>query len=101
MPGYLERKVEPPKLSKLLGDATKLPLLEADLALILGPQRAPHGPLALPHRDVMVQGAPSQRRSSLVVYRPIAMHLRHLLPRRHRRRVGGGHHTSHGGSREA
>jgi hypothetical protein len=101
MPGYLERKVEPPKLSELLGDATKLPLLEADLALILGPQRAPHEPLALPHRDATVQGAPSQRHSLLVVYRPIAVHLRHLLPRRHRRQVGGGHHTSHSGSREA
>jgi hypothetical protein len=54
MQGYLECKVEPPELSELLGDATELPLLKAVLTLIPSPQRAPHGPLALPHRDALV-----------------------------------------------
>jgi hypothetical protein len=101
MRGYLERKVEPSELLELLGDATELPLLKVALAFVPGPQRAPHRPLALPHRDAPVQGAPPQRCSSLMVYRLIVVHLHQLLPHRHRRRVGGEHRVSHGGIREA
>jgi hypothetical protein len=101
MQGYLECKVEPPELSELLGDATELPLLKAVLTLVPSPQRAPHGPLALPHRDALVQGAPPQRRSSLIVYHPIVVHLCHLLPCRCRRWVGGERCASHGGIHEA
>jgi hypothetical protein len=86
MRGYLERKIEPPKLSELLGDATELPLVEATLALVPVPQRATHGTPAVPHRDTPVQGAPPKWSAPLVVYRPIVVHLRHLLPHRCRRR---------------